>query len=149
MTGCPNATQRTRHASVTGRRAPTLPVYRSSLQRVTSQQQRSNLVVGDLWPFLEEVADGIEGLGGGRADEFVDLGSQPFRRVRRGDRRGQHYPTAATLAHGLDAGLRGVPGGDSVVGQNHRPSAERRQLSRSQARQPGSEFLALPGGGPS
>src|SRR2546425_220221 len=96
MTGCPNATQRTRHASVTGRMAPTLPVCRSPLQRVTGQQQRSNLVVGDLWPLLEEVADGIEGLGRGQADELVDLRSQPFRRVRRGDRHGQHHPATTT-----------------------------------------------------
>src|SRR5438093_9062528 len=111
MTGCPNATQRFRHASVTGRRAPTLPVYRSSLQRVTGQQQRSNLVVGDLWPFLEEVADGVEGLRRRQADELVDLGGQPLRRIRRGDRNREHHPLSPAPAHSLDASLRGVAGG--------------------------------------
>src|SRR5919204_3758466 len=101
MTGCPNTTRRTRHASVTGPGPPTLPVPGRPLQRVTGQQQRSNLVVGNLWPFLEEVAHCIERFRGGETDELVGLRRQPGGGIGRSHWDGQHHPPSPPPADRL------------------------------------------------
>src|ERR1700694_3597575 len=75
------------------------------LQRVTGQQQCSNLVVGDLWPFLEEVSDGVERLWGGQTDKFIDQRREPGGGIRRRDRDRQHDPLSATAAHRLNTCL--------------------------------------------
>src|SRR5207245_3871954 len=103
-----------------------------------------NLVVGNLWPFLEGVPDRIERLRSGEADEFINLRLEPGGRVGRRNWDRQDYALGATAAHRLDAGLGRVPSGNAVVSQDHGSVLERRHRSRAQCRQPGPQLLALP-----
>lgn len=85
------------------------------LQRVTGQQQGSNLVVGDLWPFLEEVPDRIEGFRHGQNDELVNQRLEPLRGVVGRDRHREDDPRRPSATNGLDTSLRGIAGRHPIV----------------------------------
>jgi len=114
-----------------------------ALQRVTGQQ-RSHLVVVDLWPFFEEVSYGIKRLGHGEADEVVDLRREPRRGVGRGHGHGEHDFPRTAPAHRLDTGLGRVSGGDPVVGQDDDPVLDGWDRLRADLREPRAQLLALP-----